>query len=75
MPHSPAYDSDEALEDPQAQHLQIKVSTPSSELGTFTTVRPPYNFDGAPELDVMPPPTLDEHGAEIRAELQKRKAG
>ncbi|SPJ24336.1 CaiB/BaiF CoA transferase family protein [Palleronia abyssalis] len=75
VPHSPAYDSDEALEDPQAQHLQIKVSTPSSELGTFTTVRPPYNFDGAPELDVMPPPTLDEHGAEIRAELQKRKAG
>lgn len=75
VPHAPAYDSDEALEDPQAQHLNIKVSAPSSELGTYTTVRSPYNFDGAPELDVMPPPTLDEHGAEIRAELRKRHAG
>ncbi len=75
VPHSPAYDSDEALEDPQAQHLRIKVSAPSSELGTFTTVRAPYNFDGEPELTVLPPPVLDEHGEEIRAELRRRKAG
>ncbi|MGR3496754.1 CaiB/BaiF CoA transferase family protein [Citreimonas sp.] len=75
VPHSPAYDSDEALEDPQAQHLKLKVTAPSSELGTFTTVRPPYNFDGAPELDVAPPPTLDEHGAQIREEIVRRKAG
>jgi crotonobetainyl-CoA:carnitine CoA-transferase CaiB-like acyl-CoA transferase len=74
VPHSPAYDADEALEDPQAVHLGIKVSVPSSELGTFTTVRPPYNFDGMAETGVMPPPTLDEHGAEIRAELRQRKA-
>jgi crotonobetainyl-CoA:carnitine CoA-transferase CaiB-like acyl-CoA transferase len=75
VPHSPAYDSDEALEDPQARHLRIKVSAPSSELGTFTTVRAPYNFDGEPELSVSPPPVLDEHGEEIRAELGRRKAG
>jgi crotonobetainyl-CoA:carnitine CoA-transferase CaiB-like acyl-CoA transferase len=75
VPHSPAYDSDEALEDPQAQHLKIKVSAPSSELGTFTTVRAPYSFDGEPELSVAPPPVLDEHGEEIRAELRRRKAG
>lgn len=74
VPHSPAYDSNEALEDPQAQHLNIKVDAPSSELGTFTTVRPPYNFDGTPELEVLPPPVLDEHGDEIRAELARRKA-
>lgn len=74
VPYSPAYDSDEALEDPQARHLNIKVDAPSSELGTFTTVRAPYNFDGAPELEVSPPPVLDEHGAEIRAELARRKA-
>jgi crotonobetainyl-CoA:carnitine CoA-transferase CaiB-like acyl-CoA transferase len=75
VPYAPAYDSDEALEDPQARHLQIKVSAPSSELGTFTTVRAPYSFDGVPELSVRPPPTLDEHGAEIRAEVARRKAG
>lgn len=74
VPHAPAYDSNEALEDPQAQHLNIKVEAPSSELGTFTTVRPPYNFDGTPELDVLPPPVLDEHGSEIREELARRKA-
>jgi crotonobetainyl-CoA:carnitine CoA-transferase CaiB-like acyl-CoA transferase len=74
VPHSPAYDADEALEDPQAVHLGIKVSAPSSELGTFTTVRPPYNFDGMAETGVMPPPTLDEHGDQIRAELRQRKA-
>ncbi|MCA0963741.1 CaiB/BaiF CoA transferase family protein [Salipiger bermudensis] len=75
VPHSPAYEAGEALEDPQAQHLGIKVSVPSSELGTFTTVRPPYNFDGAPETDVLAPPVLDEHGAEIRDELRRSKAG
>lgn len=74
VPFSPAYDSDEALEDPQARHLKLKVDAPSSELGTFTTVRAPYNFDGAPELEVSPPPVLDEHGDEIRAELARRKA-
>ena len=74
VPHSPAYDSDEALEDPQAKHLQLKVSAPSTELGTFTTVRAPYNFDGAPELDIRPPPVLDEHGAEIRQELERNKS-
>jgi crotonobetainyl-CoA:carnitine CoA-transferase CaiB-like acyl-CoA transferase len=75
VPHSPAYDADEALEDPQAVHLRIKTSAPSDVLGTFTTVRAPYNFDGEPELDVTAPPVLDAHGAEIRAELQRRKAG
>ncbi|SLN62732.1 E-cinnamoyl-CoA:R-phenyllactate CoA transferase [Roseivivax jejudonensis] len=75
VPHSPAYDASEALEDAQAQHLNIKVSVPSAELGTFTTVRPPYNFDGAAQTDVIAPPVLDEHGDEIREELRKLRAG
>lgn len=76
VPHSPAYDADEALEDPQAQHLRIAVTSHHPEMGEFTTVRPPYSFDDTPEFGVMAPPTLDEHGEEIRAELRKmRKAG
>lgn len=75
VPYSPAYDSNEALEDPQAAHLRIKISAEHPEIGTFTTVRAPYNFDGAPELDVLPPPLLDEHGEEIRAELTRRNTG
>ena len=75
VPHSPAYDADEALEDPQAKHLQIAVTAEHAEMGKFTTVRPPYSFDDAPEFAVLPPPTLDEHGDEIRAELKNmRKA-
>lgn len=75
VPYSPAYDSDEALEDPQAVHLGIKVSADHAEMGRFTTVRPPYSFDGETSRGVLPPPMLDEHGAQIRAELQQRKAG
>ncbi|UUP15630.1 CaiB/BaiF CoA transferase family protein [Nitratireductor thuwali] len=73
VPHSPAYDANEALEDPQAVHLNIKVEAEHPEMGQFTTVRAPYSFDGEPELGVLPPPTLDEHGAEIRQELARGK--
>jgi crotonobetainyl-CoA:carnitine CoA-transferase CaiB-like acyl-CoA transferase len=75
VPYSPAYDSDEALEDPQARHLGIKVSADHAAMGTFTTVRAPYSFDGAADHSVLPPPMLDEHGAQIRDELQRKRAG
>lgn len=73
VPYSPAYDSDEALDDPQAVHLGIKVSAEGGPMGTFTTVRAPYSFDGVAEREVLPPPMLDEHGAEIRAHRWARK--
>ncbi|MDZ4134097.1 MAG: CoA transferase, partial [Paracoccaceae bacterium] len=75
VPYSPAYDSDEALEDPQARHLGIKITAQHPEMGPFTTVRAPYSFDGEAERDVLPPPTLDQHGAEIRDELKRKKVG
>jgi crotonobetainyl-CoA:carnitine CoA-transferase CaiB-like acyl-CoA transferase len=75
VPHSPAYDSNEALEDPQARHLHIEVGADHPTMGPFRTVRPPYSFDGEADLDILPPPTLDEHGAEIRQEAKRRKAG
>jgi crotonobetainyl-CoA:carnitine CoA-transferase CaiB-like acyl-CoA transferase len=71
LPYSPAYDSNEALEDPQAQHLKIKVSTVHPEMGPFTTVRSPLSFDKEISDELLAPPTLDEHGAEIREELNK----
>lgn len=74
VPHSPAYDSDEALDDPQARHLQIAVEAEHPQMGPFRTVRAPYSFDGEPELEVLPPPTLDEHGAEIREEIARSRA-
>lgn len=75
VPHSPAYDSDEALEDPQATHLRIAVDATHPVMGAFRTVRAPYSFDGEPELNVVPPPVLDEHGDEIRAEIAGRATG
>ena len=75
VPHSPAYDSNEALEDPQAKHLHIAVEAVHPTMGAFKTVRSPFSFNGEPDLEIMPPPTLDEHGAEIRAEIERRKAG
>lgn len=73
VPFSPAYDSNEALEDPQAKHLQIEVSATHPEMGLFRSVRSPLSYDGERDLAITPPPTLDEHGAAIRADLKARK--
>ena len=73
VPHSPAYDSNEALEDPQARHLKLKVSATHPEMGEFTTVRSPLSFDGKMSLDVLPPPTLGEHNDDVRRELAARR--
>ncbi len=69
VPSSPAYNADEALDDEQARHLEIMVESTHPTMGPFRTVRSPYSFDGESIKDVVPPPVLDEHGAQIRAEL------
>ena len=73
VPNSPMYDTSEALEDPQARHLELTASATHPVMGLFRTVRSPVSFDGARALEVRPPPTLDEHGAEIRQELAARR--
>ncbi len=69
VPHAPMYDTDEALQDPQAQHLQLLVSARHPTMGEFRTVRPPVSFDGERSLSVKPPPTLGEHNGEISGML------
>ena len=64
------YDTSEALDDPQARHLQLTASAEHPVMGLFRTVRSPVSFDGERALDVTPPPTLGEHGAAIRAALK-----
>lgn len=66
VPHAPMYDTSEALDDPQAQHLQLQVTVPHRTLGEFSTVRSPVTFDGQRSVDIVPPPQLDEHGEEIK---------
>ncbi len=75
VPHAPMYDTSEALEDPQALHLQLTASAEHPVMGLFRTVRSPVSFDGERALDVRPPPMLGEHNDEIRGALKAASAG
>ena len=69
VPHAPMYDTSEALQDPQARHMQIEVEGHHPEMGRWRTVRSPVSYDGLRDLAVTPPPTLGQHDAEIRSAL------
>lgn len=73
VPHAPMYDTSEALEDPQARHLQLQVSGQHPTLGEFRTVRSPVSYDGERALEVVPPPLLGEHDEEVRRQLRHDK--
>ncbi|MBE8591942.1 CoA transferase [Pseudomonas sp. MAFF 301449] len=66
VPHSPMYDTSEALEDPQAKHLQLEISAPHPMKGQWRTVRSPVSFDGERSLEVTAPPLLGEYNSGIR---------
>jgi crotonobetainyl-CoA:carnitine CoA-transferase CaiB-like acyl-CoA transferase len=74
VPHAPMYDTSEALNDPQAQHLGILVEGRHEQMGAFQTVRTPLTFNGQREQSVVPPPVLGEHNAQIVAPLRERLA-
>ncbi|MFM0149458.1 CaiB/BaiF CoA transferase family protein [Paraburkholderia sp. RL18-085-BIA-A] len=75
VPHAPMYDTSEALEDPQAKHLELLISTQHPKMGEFRTVRPPVSFDGERTKEIAAPPLLGEHNDEVlgplRAALEK----
>lgn len=73
VPHAPMYDTSEVLEDPQAKHLQLRVSTEHPQIGKWETVRSPVSYDGVRPLDVSAPPVLNEHHDEIIRELKQRQ--
>ncbi|HEV7577384.1 MAG TPA: CoA transferase [Caldimonas sp.] len=75
VPHAPVYDTSEALDDPQARHLELTASAMHPVMGLFRTVRSPVSFDGERALDVRPPPMLGEHSDEIRNALASRRSG
>jgi crotonobetainyl-CoA:carnitine CoA-transferase CaiB-like acyl-CoA transferase len=66
VPHAPMYDCSEALEDPQARHLQLLVTTRHPTVGIWRTVRSPVSFDGERALQVTAPPLLGEHDQVIK---------
>lgn len=73
VPHAPILGLDEALDDPQLRHLAMDRTLTHPTEGAVRTLRTPIWFDGdRDDADMQPPPALDEHGAEIRAELASR---
>lgn len=72
VPHAPMYDTREAMEDPQALHLQLQVSAPHPEGGEWRTIRSPVSFDGERALEVTAPPTLGADNAAIVGPIRQR---
>jgi crotonobetainyl-CoA:carnitine CoA-transferase CaiB-like acyl-CoA transferase len=68
VPCGPVWGVGQALESEFASSRQIVTTTPGSSV-RFTT--PPFEFDGERLPVRLPPPELNAHGAEIRAELEE----
>jgi crotonobetainyl-CoA:carnitine CoA-transferase CaiB-like acyl-CoA transferase len=74
VPHAPILGLDDALDDPQMRHLGLDRHLAHPVEGPVRTIRTPIFLDGErDDVDMTPPPALDEHGAELRAQLAKHK--
>ncbi|PTY38417.1 carnitine dehydratase [Saccharospirillum sp. MSK14-1] len=73
VPHAPMYNASEALNDPQAKHLQLEIKTEHPAGGTFRSVRSPISYDGQRPLQMSAPPLLDQHRQEILDELNNKQ--
>ncbi|KIQ33517.1 carnitine dehydratase [Variovorax paradoxus] len=72
VPHAPMYDTREAMQDPQARHLQLEVSAPHPEGGEWRTIRSPVSFDGERPLEVTAPPLLGADNDAIVEPIRQR---
>jgi crotonobetainyl-CoA:carnitine CoA-transferase CaiB-like acyl-CoA transferase len=69
VPVAPIYRLDEALHDPQVEHLGMLKTLKHPQLGDARVIGPGFRLEGTP-LDVSrPPPALGEHNDEVLAEL------
>ncbi len=69
VPFAPVYELDEVLDDPQVRHLGLEIAVDHPTQGRFRSIRTPIVYDGERDVAILPAPTLDEHGAAIRASL------
>jgi len=72
VPHAPVYDPREAMQDPQARHLQLEVSAAHPEGGPWRTIRSPVSFDGQRALEVTAPPVLGADNPSIVEPIRQR---
>ena len=73
VPHAPVNRVDDAVRDPQVEHLGIVVPIEGAHTAT-RSVRPAARFDGGRADCVRAAPLLDEHGEAIRTALARDPA-
>ena len=75
MPSGPLYALDEALTDPQVQHLDMIKEIPHAKVGTVKLVGGGVNLSHTPTEIKTPAPLHGEHTDEILARVGMKKAG
>jgi crotonobetainyl-CoA:carnitine CoA-transferase CaiB-like acyl-CoA transferase len=73
VPHAPVNRIDDAVRDPQVEHLGIVVPIEGAHTAT-QSVRPAVRFGGSRAESVRAAPLLDQHGEAIRAALARARA-
>lgn len=70
VPFAPINTIPDAVDDPQARHLEMFVPVAGRIEGAEQSVRPAFSFDGRHATSVRAAPVVDQHGEEIRAALK-----
>jgi crotonobetainyl-CoA:carnitine CoA-transferase CaiB-like acyl-CoA transferase len=69
LPFGPVNAIDEAVDDPQARHLEMVAQVVGRSEGARQAIRPAFNFDGVHATTVKAAPLVDEDGPAIRQAL------
>lgn len=69
VPYAPVHNTDEVMEDPQVKHLGTFYRAEHPTEGEVWGIHPPFLVDGKRPGEIVPPPTLGEHTAQILSEL------
>ena len=67
VPASDVYTIDDVIAEPHFREIDLVVNIEHPQLGPIPNVATPITFSASPASPRNPPPSLDEHGEEIRA--------
>ena len=62
------------MDDPHLQAVGFFKRKEHPSEGGYFEMQPPVRFSARPDPDIGPAPRIDEHGEEIRANLQASRA-
>lgn len=74
IPFMPARDITTIMDDPHLQAVGFFKRKEHPSEGGYFEMQPPVRFSARPDPDIGPAPRIDEHGEEIRANLQASRA-